>query len=361
MGVLKYQSKGQTYWQVDETVTLPDGREQRYRKRKIPTKEQALALISKIKAEAFEGRYFDRVKPNAFTVADAWALYEPVNKRDSDAWITDRGRAKHLLRHLGGHRAERLNQESVDGYRTLRLGERTKRGEAPAPATLDREVELLKRMLNYAVKCTKLAVNPIARVSLLGKSNVRRVVLKEETFAKLVEAADPHLRPILLVAYDTGMRKQEVLALRWSQLDLREGCITLAPEDTKTDQGRVIYLTTRAVTALRELPRGLKGGEWVFVNPQTGERWKDIRKMFQAACTAAELEGVWFHDTRRSFATNARRRGVPESVVMRMTGHRTRAVFDRYNIVEDEDLRAAVRRIEAGQALRQESVKVGEG
>jgi len=70
------------------------------------------------------------------------------------------------------------------------------------------------------------------------------------------------------------------------------------------------------------------------------------------ACTAAKLTGVWLHDLRRSFVTNARRRGVPESVVMKMSGHRTRAVFDRYNIIEEHDLREAVKRLEAGVAKR---------
>src|SRR5258708_11112877 len=67
-------------------------------------------------------------------------------------------------------------------------------------------------------------------------------------------------------------------------------------------------------------------------------------------CKAVKLTGVWFHDLRRSFVTNARRGGVPESVVMKMSGHRTRAVFDRYNIVEEDDLREAIKRIEAGRA-----------
>jgi len=71
----------------------------------------------------------------------------------------------------------------------------------------------------------------------------------------------------------------------------------------------------------------------------------------QRACIKAGLAGLWFHDLRRSFITNARRRGVPESVVMKMSGHKTRAVFDRYNIVNGEDLRAAVKKIEAGIAL----------
>ena len=63
----------------------------------------------------------------------------------------------------------------------------------------------------------------------------------------------------------------------------------------------------------------------------------------------AGVKGLWFHDLRRSFVTKARRAGIPESVVMRMSGHKTRTVFERYNIVEDEDVREAVRRIEAAR------------
>jgi len=103
--------------------------------------------------------------------------------------------------------------------------------------------------------------------------------------------------------------------------------------------------------ALEAQPRHIKS-DCVFTNPETEEAWKDIRKVFRRACKAVKLTGVWFHDLRRSFVTNARRRGVPESVVMRMSGHRSRAVFDRYNIVEEDDLREAVKRIEAGTSRR---------
>ena len=105
----------------------------------------------------------------------------------------------------------------------------------------------------------------------------------------------------------------------------------------------------RSGTRPEAQPRHIKS-DWVFTNPETEEAWKDVRKVFRRACKAVKLTGVWFHDLRRSLVTNARRRGVPESVVMRMSGHRTRAVFDRYNIVEEDDLRDAVKRIEAGIA-----------
>jgi integrase len=112
---------------------------------------------------------------------------------------------------------------------------------------------------------------------------------------------------------------------------LEAGVVRLAPQDTKGGESRIVYLTGRVRAAFRELPRGLHDGN-VFLNPQTGKPWRDVRTLFGGAFRRAGIEGLWFHDLRRSFVTNARRRGIPESVVMRMSGHRTRAVFDRYNI-----------------------------
>ena len=134
MGVAKYGSGTSTFWMIDDWVTGPDGQMVRFRKRRIPTKEMAVALLAKVRAETFEGKYFERVRPSALTVAQAWDLYEPVGKRDNDAWRTDAGRAKHLLRHLGYKRVATLSEADVDSYRAARLGETTKRKEKPKPA-----------------------------------------------------------------------------------------------------------------------------------------------------------------------------------------------------------------------------------
>ena len=155
--------------------------------------------------------------------------------------------------------------------------------------------------------------------------------------------------PILVVAYDTGMRKGEILNLRWSQVDLKAGSVRLGAEDTKTNRARTIYLTARALDVLKRLPRQLRS-EYVFVEPAApGSAGRTSKRSFDAAREAIGRPDLWFHDLRRSFVTNARRRGVPESVVMKMSGHRTRSVFDRYNVIEDEDVRTAVKVIEAGQ------------
>ena len=363
MGISKYTlSNGKTFWQVNTWLTLPDGTAKRFSKRKIPTREQAVALEAKKKSEAFEGRYLPereaaKTRAPSLSVAEAWRLYEPVSARDNDSHATDRGRAAHVTAHVGNRAASSLTLADIEAYREARLAERTKRGAAPSPATLDREVELLKRVLNHAVACGKLSANSVAKVKLLRKPNVRRTVVDEDLFAKLLAAAEPSLRPILVVLFDTGMRLREALNLRWATatdaygLDLASGTVRLHPEATKGNDDRVVHLTERALAALRAMPRRL-GCPFVFPNPETGRPWQDVRKAWQRACAGAGLDGIWIHDLRRSFATRARRAEIPESVVMRMGGWRTRAVFDRYNVVADDDVREAARRLEAAAGRR---------
>ena len=131
VGVRKYQARNGTFWMVDEWLPLPNGQVARFRKRKIPTKEQAVALAAKARAEAFEGRHFDRPKASKLVVEDAWKAYQPVSKRDNDTWQSEEGRAKHLIRHLGQKLATGLTVKDVDEYRTRRLAERTRRKRRP--------------------------------------------------------------------------------------------------------------------------------------------------------------------------------------------------------------------------------------
>ena len=362
MSVERYKARsGAVYFRVDEWIDRPGSAPFRFRKKKIPTKEQALAIIAKKKAEAFEGRFFDKVVTSTLTVSDVWKSYQPITERDNDSSLTDKGRAAHLLRHLGKKRVVHLTQADVDSYRTSRLEEMTTRKKPPSSATLDRELELLKRMLNYAVTCKKLPSNPISSVGLLRKPNVRRRMITEEQFqvllAKLeVQPTDTPFaglvktvfRGIVTTAYDTGERKMEILNLKRAQLHLREGYIDLAPQDTKTDEGRRVYLTQRAKAALKAIPTDIRS-EYVFINPETGKPYRDVRKLWTKYLVLAGIpEDTWFHDNRRSYITNSRRRGVDERTIMKQSGHKSRSAFDRYNIVDDSDQREAVEKYEAG-------------
>ena len=293
------------------------------------------------------------------TVADIWAEYRHITQRDNATWSTDWGRAKHLVRILGDRTATELTQADVDHYRNVRLAERTQSGMPPRPNTLNNEIRLLRHMINYSVKAGYVERNPLQGVQLLREDNIRQSLITEEQLSTLLKVADSDLRPILLVAYDTGMRRGELLRLRWEQVDLRVGTIVIGK--TKTGYPRTVYLTDRAKTELAALRH--TESVYVFANPKTGRPWYDLKKKWQRARKAAGLAGVWFHDTRRSFITNARRRGVSESVVMLMSGHRTRSAFDRYNVRSEVDVRLAVELIERGRQTEQHppAVKRGRG
>jgi len=365
MGVEKYKARGRVLWKVDEWLPLPNGKQHRFRKRKIPTQEAAKALLAKARIDAFEGRFFDRVKPDPdCTVAEAWDAYKTKSELEVDSWKTDRGWAAHLVRHLGERKTTSLTLADVDAYRTRRLGEKTKRGGPPAKATLDKEVELLNRFLNYAKKCKRIKVNPIAGTKLLLKphEHARKVKVPDEVFEKIL-AATELIRPHLLLLRDTAMRKGDVLQLRHDQVDLKHGVIDLGPMDTKEEDNRLVPLTPRCIEAIKQAPRHISS-PYVFVNPRTGKPWADLRSPFKRACKAAGVKcgmkgGIVPHDLRRTSITEFRRAGVPESVVMRISGHKTRSVFERYNIVDEEDLHRAVRDLERHRA-GQESDKVSE-
>ena len=346
MGVNRYKKKGKTVWRIDTWLDLPNGTRKRWRQGDIPTKEMALAIERKAKTEALESKFLSRI--STITVKQAWDNYEPICKRDNKSWQTDAGRAAHFVEHLGDRKAHTLTLQDIDGYRRKRSEEKNRYGKTPAVSSVNREVSLLRRVLNHAVEYGELDRNPLVGVKMLDEDNVRDVTVSEADFQRLLDKADKHLRPVLITAYDTGLREEVILGLKWKYVDLMSGCIRLPARSNRTKKKPPsIPLTSRVLAVMKSLPRSISG--YVFVNPHTGTRWVDLKKSWDAARSKAGLPHVWFHDLRRSFVTNARRRGVPESVVMRMSGHKTRSVFDRYNIISEDDLRNAVDQIEVGR------------
>jgi integrase len=355
MGVTQYTKNGRTLFKLDVWLKSQNGTLHRVRMSKLPTQEHAEMLLAKLQLDSFEGRYFQQRLEGEIRVVDCWKAWEPITKRDNDSYRSDVIRARAIVRLLGQHRAAMLNRADIEAYRQKRFSETTFRGGSPAPASVDREVALLKRCITYMVECGRLTRNPISSVPMLNVPNTRDMTLKPTMLERIKKEALPAFAPVIEFDYETGLRKTELRFLRWEQIDLTLGCIRLSAKETKTDTARVVYLTSRAMQILKETPRQLHS-PYVFVNPDTGKPWAEHNKMLRRACERAGLKGIWFHDLRRSFVTNARRSGVPESVVMKLSGHRTRSVFDRYNIIDEEDLKAAVATIDRARgsnAMRQ--------
>jgi len=183
----------------------------------------------------------------------------------------------------------------------------------------------------------KIGRNPMNGIKFAEEDNVRDRVLIDEEFERLLACASEYIKPIIIMAWETGMRRGEILGLLWSQVDLNNGTIRLQGENTKNGRGRVIPISPRLKTTLESLPRC---SDHLFL--YRGKPIKRICGSFANARTQAGIIDFRFHDLRHCFVTRMRRKGVADRVIMAITGHRTFECFRRYDTISTDDLRQAV-------------------
>ena len=184
----------------------------------------------------------------------------------------------------------------------------------------------------------------------LKENNVRKGFFEHGDFLALREALPDYMKGFVTFAYKTGWRMSEIEGLTWAQVDLVNGIVRLEVGDTKNDEGRTVYLDEELQEIFQALHDDRKNHAkvtpWVFVNEPKNGPVKDFRGTWATACETAEIGKRLFHDFRRTAVRNMVRAGIPERVAMMVSGHKTRSVFDRYNIVSDTDLRLASQKTE---------------
>jgi integrase len=164
-------------------------------------------------------------------------------------------------------------------------------------STVNRELTIMKKMYNLAIDWNLANENPVAKVKLFSEKGTEkaRILAHAEEAALIAESPD-YLRPILIVAVNTGMRRGEILNLKWSQVDLGSGLIRV--EQTKSGHMRFIPINDQARGALREAQGQNTASVYVFPNPRTGMPFTEARKSFKAACQRAGISDLRFHDLR---------------------------------------------------------------
>ena len=212
----------------------------------------------------------------------------------------------------------------------------------------------MKRAFSLARIAGDIVYQP--HIQLLDESdNVRQGFVNPAEFVKLHDNLTDYLKPIIEFLYLTGMRSGAAKKLEHKHIDLEAKVIRLPIELSKNKKGLTIPLSGRLLSLVQEAWNN-RSLECPYLFHHKGEPIGDFRKAFDAACAAAGLQGILPHDLRRSAVRNFIRAGVKESVAMRLSGHRTRSVFDRYNIVSEDDL------IDASTKLQQflvEAIKDG--
>lgn len=241
---------------------------------------------------------------------------------------------KNLKKSFGGKRATDITTAGAKHYIKQRME------DGLSNATINRELSALKRIFSLASKCTPPRVGQKPFIPMLEESNVRKGFFEHEEYLSLKSALPHYLKPVVAFAYYTGWRAGEILNLTWDRVDLKQGIISLNPGETKNDEARTIYLNDELKGEMRALYINRRSGcRYVF--QRNGERIKRFTRAWRTACKSAGLNGRLFHDFRRTSARNDIRAGIPERVVMKTKGWKTRSVLDRYNIVNVQDLKEA--------------------
>lgn len=260
-------------------------------------------------------------------------------------------KAKWLKVHLGSIPISHLKKSMLENFQASLLDDEPRH----SPSYTDQTVALLKTAVNKAIDDDLLLMSAAKPFRGLKKAlarkgdNARDRILSRNEFEALLPELPHHLKTVFIIGYYTGMRLGELLELTWDKVSMREYKIRLEPSDTKERKRKTIPIAGPVYEALKNLPRGLRSNHVILAD---GEPINDRRNLYKLVKRACEKVGIIYgqnvaggfipHDLRHTFITNARKAGIPQSVIMSITGHSTAEMFSRYNRVDEEDIEEAV-------------------
>jgi integrase len=260
---------------------------------------------------------------------------------------------KRLLPHFGKMKADALPTAAIGDYIEKR------KAEGAANGTINRELTILSCAFTMAYDETPRRVSRRLSFTRLPEPKGRQGFVDDAQYRTLAaHCTEVYMRAMLALAYSFGFRKGELVGLKVRNVDLLAGTINL--DTSKNGDARKVSLTqgTRQLLAACIVGKGPEDA--VFTRQEVSGRHvpvADFRGTWDKITLAAGCPGLLFHDLRRSAVRNMVRAGIPETVCMKISGHRTRSTFDRYNISSERDLIEAAKKIESAAALSYSLVK----
>jgi integrase len=267
--------------------------------------------------------------------------------KESTRYIWEKVVEKNIRPFFGNLRARRLSTDQMDQYREKR------KAAGRSDATVNRELSILRTAFHNARKRTPPKVHTVPYFPMVQETTVRKGFLSDQQYAALRDALPEELKSLFITAYNTGIRKGELLSITWPQVDFESRLITLEYGETKNQEARSVPIIAgdmfdALTTAKEKRDECWPRSPWVF--SRRGELIKDFRWAWEEACKSAGVPDLNFHDLRRTAVRNMRRAGVAQVIRMKISGHKTDSMERRYNIVDAVDLANARELIERRQA-----------
>jgi len=264
---------------------------------------------------------------------------------------------KALVEHFGAKRIKSITHSDLENFKLERLKTTTVRGSERSITSVNRELQLMRAVLNFAKRNGWTVNNPFEQGESLisqAQENRRDRVLSREEEMRLLAACNgrrAHLRSILICALDTGMRRGEILQLRWKDVNIEEGIITIRATTTKTMRPRSVPMSTRLREELKRMKeKAPDDTEFLVFGIDS-----DVKHGFTSACEKAGIEDFHFHDCRHTATTRLAQSGLSPLEVMRITGHSQLTTLTRYFNQTNEQLKKAAAALDAFNSMGIES------
>ncbi len=246
--------------------------------------------------------------------------YAKINKR---SWRDDQYRLEaNMIPFFGNSDLQEITPLMIEQYRRGRLE------SGVTKSTVNRETALLKKMFNVAMNWSLAQRNPVLGIKMFSeRDGLKERILAYDEEARFLAECPAFLQPIVVMALHTGMRRGEILNVKWDQIDLEKRIVQV--KHTKNGKDRLIPINESLFSVLASLKRQAIG-DLVFPNPQTGKPYTEVKKSFKLACKKAGLSGIRFHDLRHTFASRLIAAGVDLVTVRDLLGHFSVTVTQRY-------------------------------
>jgi integrase len=306
------------------------------------TRREATALLSRRLVEVADGK---NPADSRLDWADVERTILNEHQQHRSFEKVERHIRRHLRPHFAGMRAQALTYDRLLTYKQARLD------DGAAPNTVKYELSLVRTGLVVLHQASRLALLPA--IPHVHVENTRTSFFEDDEFERLVKYLPAPVAAVAAFMFWTGWRRNEVLTREWRHVNFERGEIILEAGDTKSGEGRVFPFS--ALPALAELLKVQRAHadeverrtgqivRWVF--NRDGKQIVSIRQSWRTACRKAALIGKIPHDFRRTAVRRLERAGVPRQVAMRLVGHRTEHMYQRYAITSASDLRDGLSKV----------------
>jgi len=302
------------------------------------SKTEAKEIMEEIRAKIRRGKYgLDKKSENIKFEDFAKEFidnYAKVNKR---SWKRDQTSLNNLIPFFKGYYLSKITPAMIEKYKAKRKADTNRKGENIAETTINRELTCLKTLYNKANEWNKANHNPTSNIKNFKENNTTQIILNSREVKRLIDSAVDHLKPIIVIAVNTGMRRGEILSLKWKNINFIKGYIEI--EDSKSGESRKVPMNSIVFETLKRMD---KKHRYVFYNPKTKKNIVEIKRSFNTARKKAGLKKVRFHDLRHTAATRMCELGVPLKVVSKILGHSTIKMTERYANPTPDSMKEAV-------------------